>query len=111
MEEQQVFTMRHFWTITILLPVMLILPATSVRAQLADLAFVETRAEATDFIETTRYDELMNFVDVVVAKSDRLFRPTFGSTAGGRALQAGVVVGRRELALAALRGVSRGVVR
>lgn len=86
MEEQQVFTMRHFWTIMILLPVMLVLPATSVRAQLADLAFVETRAEATDFIETTRYDELMNFVDVVVANSDRLFQTTFGYTTEGRAL-------------------------
>lgn len=86
MEEQQFNTMRLFWAVTILLPAMLILPATSVRAQLADLAFVETRAEATDFIETTRYDELMNFLDVVVANSDRLFQTTFGYTTEGRAL-------------------------
>ena len=107
MEEQQVFTMRHFWTIMILLPVMLVLPATSVRAQLADLAFVETRAEATDFIETTRYDELMNFVDVVVANSDRLFQTTFGYTTEGRALPLVVFGDVRSAAPADVRRVEK----
>ena len=78
--------MRRIGTTAVALFVAMICIAPQVRAQLADLAFVETRAEATGFIETTRYDELMNFLDVVVANSDRLFQTTFGYSTEGRAL-------------------------
>lgn len=57
-----------------------------VSAQGHDLSFLKTRAEATIFAETTRYDEVMAFTEVVANASDRLVRSTFGYTAEGRAL-------------------------
>lgn len=58
----------------------------TVRAQEVDLSFVQTRAEATAFEETTRYDELAAFVDVVAAASPRIVRLDFGYSVEGRAL-------------------------
>jgi hypothetical protein len=62
-------------------------------AQRADLSFLLTRAEATDFRETTRYDEVMAFVDVVANTSDHIHVTTFGYSVEGRALPL-VVFGR-----------------
>lgn len=65
----------------------------TVLAQRADLSFLLTRAEETDFRETTRYDEVMAFVEVVAGNSDHIHRTTFGYSAEGRALPL-VVFGR-----------------
>ncbi|SHK05441.1 M14 family metallopeptidase [Rhodothermus profundi] len=51
-----------------------------------DLAFLQTRAEATGFAETTRYDEVMAFLDVLEASSRRIHVMRFGYTTEGRAL-------------------------
>lgn len=47
---------------------------------------LETRAEATGFRETSRYDDVVAFVDRVVAESDALHRMDFGYTVEGRRL-------------------------
>lgn len=76
--------MVHFKRITTLICVMmLVLPA---QAQMADLAFVETRAEATNFLETTRYDEVMAFLEVVAESSSNLHLTSFGYSVEGRSL-------------------------
>ncbi|MDQ7039811.1 MAG: M14 family metallopeptidase [Rhodothermus sp.] len=51
-----------------------------------DLAFLQTRAEATGFTETTRYDEVMAFLEVLEASSHRIQVTRFGYTTEGRAL-------------------------
>ncbi len=51
-----------------------------------DLSFLATRAEATDFEETTRYDELVGFLDVLARTSPRLHLTRFGYSTEGRAL-------------------------
>ena len=58
----------------------------SVFAQETDLSFLTTRAERTDYVETTRYDELMGFLEVATAQSPRLQLTTFGYSTEGRAL-------------------------
>lgn len=58
----------------------------------AQLRALQTRAERTGHAETTRYDELVRFVDLVDAASDRLRATTFGYTLEGRSLPL-VVVG------------------
>ncbi len=56
------------------------------RGQEIDLSFLATRAEATDFEETTRYDELVGFLDVLARTSPRLHLTHFGYSTEGRAL-------------------------
>lgn len=51
-----------------------------------------TRAEASGFIETSRYEDVMTFLRTVVARDDRMHLTTFGYTLEGRALPM-VVVG------------------
>jgi len=58
----------------------------SARAQPIDLGFLQTRAEATDYRETTRYEEVVAFTDVVASASPKLFKTDFGYTNEGRAL-------------------------
>ncbi|MFT7550721.1 MAG: hypothetical protein ACI9BV_001023 [Rhodothermales bacterium] len=55
-------------------------------AQAMDLSFLTTRAEATDYQETTRYDEAIGFLEVAAAQSSDLHLTTFGYTGEGRAL-------------------------
>lgn len=62
------------------------MPVLRAPAQPVDLAFVETRAEATDYLETTRYDEAMAFLDAVAETSPHLHLTTFGYTVEGRQL-------------------------
>lgn len=45
-----------------------------------------TRAEATDYRETTRYDEVFSFLRVLGERSERLHVTSFGYTVEGRAL-------------------------
>ncbi len=58
----------------------------AVHAQSIDLAFLETRAEATDFKETSRYEEVVAFVDVLGLASEQIHTTTFGYSSEGRAL-------------------------
>ncbi len=64
----------------------LLLLSGAARAQEIDFAFLETRAEATGFEETTRYEEVAAFTDIVAAAGDRLFKTHFGYSSEGRAL-------------------------
>ena len=45
-----------------------------------------TRAEATDFIETSSYDDVMRFVEALAASSDEIHLTSFGYTNEGRRL-------------------------
>jgi hypothetical protein len=45
-----------------------------------------TRAEATGFAETTRYDEVIDFITAAAAMNDRMHVGTFGYSVEGRAL-------------------------
>ncbi len=56
------------------------------RAQRADLSFLQTRAESSDFEETTRYDELIGFIEVASSQHPLMHLTTFGYTTEGRAL-------------------------
>lgn len=58
----------------------------SVHAQMTDLSFLLTRAERTDYRETTRYDELMGFLEVASAQTPRMHLTHFGYTVEGRSL-------------------------
>ena len=66
---------------TLLLPVSL-----HAQAQTSDLSFLTTAAERTNFEETTRYDEVMAFLDVAVAQHPDLHLTTFGYSLEGRPL-------------------------
>lgn len=57
-----------------------------VRAQETDLSFLTTRAERTGFLETTRYDELIGFLEVATAQNPRLHLTSFGYSSEGRSL-------------------------
>ena len=55
-------------------------------SQQADLSFLTTRAEESNFDETTRYDEAVAFVDVAAAQHPLMHRATMGYTTEGRAI-------------------------
>ena len=59
------------------------LPACSAQLESGELL---TRAERTDYEETTRYDELMAFVSEVASRNPDIHLTTFGYTSEGRAL-------------------------
>lgn len=59
---------------------------TQATAQSHDFSFLTTRAEATEFAETSSYQEVIAFTEVVSNASDLLVRSTFGYTTEGRAL-------------------------
>ncbi len=58
-----------------------------------DLSFLLTRAEQTQYEQTTRYDELVGFLDVVVRQHGNLHLTHMGYSAEGRAIPL-VVFGR-----------------
>lgn len=57
----------------------------------AALATLQTRAERSNFTETSRYDDVKAFLDTVDAASDRVHVATFGYTFEGRPLLLAVV--------------------
>ena len=57
----------------------------------APLATLQTRAERTNFTETSRYDDVKSFLDTVDAASDLVHVSTFGYTFEGRPLLLAVV--------------------
>jgi len=60
--------------------------ATNASAQSADLSFLTTAAERTDFQETTRYDEVMAFLRVASAQHPDMHLTHFGYSLEGRPL-------------------------
>ncbi len=58
----------------------------SVTAQKVDLSFLTTRAEESNYEETTRYSEAVGFIEVAVAQHPLLHVTTLGYTSEGRAL-------------------------
>lgn len=58
-------------------------PAT---AQEMDLGFLLTRAERSDWLETTTYDEVVGFLEVAARNASNLHLTHFGYTTEGRAL-------------------------
>jgi Zinc carboxypeptidase len=54
--------------------------------QQADLSFLRTRAERSFYEETTRYDELIGFLEVATTQSPLLRLTSFGYTTEGRSL-------------------------
>ena len=52
----------------------------------ASLDALLTRAEATDFVETSSYDDVMGMVEELAALSDRIHLTSFGYTNEGRRL-------------------------
>ena len=77
---------KHITIAVLATGVLTVLGPSKVEAQLADLAFVETRAESTNYRETTRYDEAIAFLDVVADNSTDLHLTSFGYSAEGREL-------------------------
>ena len=75
--------MIRYWLIISGLLLLLIEPSP---AQPIDFAFLETRAEATDFRETSRYDEVVAFTDVLALASEQIHTTVFGYSNEGRAL-------------------------
>lgn len=59
---------------------------TAASAQQGDLSFLLTAAERTGFDETTRYDEVMAFVDVAAAQHTSMHLTHFGYSYEGRKL-------------------------
>lgn len=57
-----------------------------VTAQDADLSFLQTRAEASDYEQTTGYDEAIGFLEVASAQSSDLHLTHFGYSVEGRKL-------------------------
>ena len=52
---------------------------------------LQTRAEATDYVETSRYADVVEFMEVVAAASPRMHLETMGYTSEGRAIPLMVV--------------------
>lgn len=75
-------------TIAILVGVVLL---GAVGAPAQDLASLATRPERTGYGETSRYDEVVAFMEAVAKASDRVHLTTFGYTFEGRPLPLAVV--------------------
>src|SRR5262245_29875130 len=52
---------------------------------------IQTRAERTNYVETSRYDDVVAFLDTVAKQSRLIHNTTFGRTVEGRALPLAVV--------------------
>jgi len=60
--------------------------APAAASQASALDTLRTRAERTDYAETTRYDEVVAFLEVVAASSSRAHLTTMGETYEGRSI-------------------------
>lgn len=69
----------------------LVAVATACGGPVSGGAELETRAEATDYRETTRYDEVVGFMEAAARASPRIRLTTFGYTLEGRPLPLAVV--------------------
>lgn len=68
------------------LAMLTVIAASTVSGQGTDLSFLLTAAERTGFDETTRYDEVMAFVEVAAAQHPDLHLTHFGYSLEGRKL-------------------------
>ncbi len=84
---------RHLLRFTFLLCVAASVMPESAASRQTDLSFLLTRAEQTQYEETTRYDELVGFLDVVVRQHEHLHLTQMGYSVEGRAIPL-VVFGR-----------------
>src|SRR5262245_29920963 len=57
----------------------------------ADVVRIRSRAEATDYAETSSYDDVVRFLDVLRRRSPRLHLEMFATSGEGRALPLAVV--------------------
>lgn len=69
-----------------ILALLIFLCAPSAYTQEMDVSLLQTRAELSDYQETTRYGEVMAFLEAVVLASEQLHLTTFGYTTEGRTL-------------------------
>jgi zinc carboxypeptidase len=68
-------------------PLMALLPLVACSGETQpDLSHLQTRAEATDFTETTRFDEVVEMSRALADASPRVHLTTFGTTTEGRDL-------------------------
>jgi hypothetical protein len=75
-------------------------PAAPVKASAAAAA-LQTRPEATNFVETSRYDDVMAFMKAMAKASPQIHLTTYGYTFEGRALPL-AVIGARDATPAAV---------
>src|SRR5262247_38746 len=52
---------------------------------------IQTRAERTNYVETSRYDDVVAFLNTVAKESALIHNTTFGQTVEGRALPLAVI--------------------
>jgi hypothetical protein len=52
---------------------------------------IQTRAERTNYVETSRYDDVVRFLETIAKESPLVHNATFGNTVEGRALPLAVV--------------------
>jgi hypothetical protein len=86
------------------------LAALIVAAPLAAQTEPRTRPERTGFRETSRYDEVVAFMEAVDARSPRIHLTTFGYTLEGRPLPLAVVGNVRDASPEAVRASGKTVV-
>ncbi len=69
-----------------LLVCLFLVSATPLRGQTMDLGFLSTRAESSNYEETSGYDEAMGFLEVAAAQSSDIHLTHFGYSVEGRRL-------------------------
>ena len=85
--------MKSVLSVTMSTAIVLVLPVTgtSQTRSASALASLKTRAERSDYRETSRYAEVVAFMEAVAAASPRVHLTTFGYTFEGRPLPLAVV--------------------
>ncbi|MFK7849006.1 MAG: peptidase M14, partial [Rhodothermales bacterium] len=78
--------------VTVIVSLLLFLGAQEIYAQTNDLSMLLTRAERTNYEETSRYQDVMAFIETVADASPKISHTSFGYTFEGRSLPL-VVVG------------------
>lgn len=58
----------------------------NVRGQNLDISTLKTRAELTDYRETSRYEDVMSFLEAIADNADQLHLSSFGYSTEGRSL-------------------------
>lgn len=89
---------------------LLALTSTAAAAQAPTAVRPLTRPERTDFRETSRYADVIAFMDTVAAASPRIHLTTFGYTFEGRALPLAIVTNLRDVSPQAIRASGKTVV-
>ena len=87
-----------------------ILTSSAVAQNAASVLELRTRAERTEFRETSRYDDVVAFMEAVDRASPRVHLTTFGYTHQGRALPLAVVGDVRDASPEAVRAAGKTVV-